>query len=282
VIFVSRPRHTPTSLSKKGAKAAQERAAVLKFFTAAANVGVRYTGDFQAYKERDVVEALNEIFRQKCAYCESPYKATQPVDVEHYRPKNAVFDEQTKMLKYPGYPWLAFEWSNLLPSCIDCNRQRTQEIRAGSRVLGKANRFPLLSEKQRARRPGDERREVPLLLNPCRDRVETYFFYNDEGFVLPKPKRGLALQRASSTIEICGLYRTNLVRSRVEHLLRIKRDIEVLHGHIKLMNDNPGMRGAMDQLDLIVKTLRAYLEPDQPYTALARQFIEPVIADITK
>jgi len=280
MIFVGRPKTKPESLRRKDGKAAKERVDVFAFFDGRKRAA-KYPGEFKAYKGPDVVETLNRIFYQKCAYCESPYKATQPVDVEHYRPKNAVLDEETRKIKYPGYPWLAFEWSNLLPSCIDCNRQREQEIKDGSRVLGKANRFPLTSEKLRATRPGAEKKEKPLLLNPCRDKVQNYFIYDENGFVAPRPKSGLAYQRANATIDVCGLHRKNLVDSRAAHLRKIEGIIEILREHIRMMNRNPGMIGGMEQFDRIVEHLRSFLTPDQPYTALARQFIEPVIAEAT-
>lgn len=280
MIFVTRPETPPESLRREDGKAAAERAAVMKFFEAAKNVGQKYPGDFKAYKERDVVKVINDIFAEKCAYCESPYGATTPVDVEHYRPKNAVFDEVTKKLTYPGYPWLAFEWTNLLASCIDCNRGREQEVSDGRRVVGKANRFPLVSERQRAKRPGDEKKEKPLLLNPCEDEVQEYFVYEETGFVMPKTKRGLRCQRAQVTIEVCGLLRGGLLRARREHLQNIMLDIRKFQLYEQTLRDNPGLKGAavMALLELLSEKLISYLDPRKPYTALSRQFIEPVLA----
>jgi len=279
MIRVKRP-DPPDSLLRKDGKAAAERDAVMKFFESAQNLGQKYPGVFKAYKEDDVVKAINILFGEKCAYCESTYRATAPVDVEHYRPKNAVFDEVTKKLKYPGYPWLAFEWSNLLPSCIDCNRRRTQKVSDGKRVVGKANRFPLVSERQRANRPGDEKKEDALLLNPCEDAVHEYFIYEEMGVILPRAKRGAKFQRALVTIEVVGLHRAGLVGRRRKHLKKVQRDIRKFQNHEQLLRDNPGLKGdaVMKQLDELVDTLLEYLEPDEEYTALARQFIEPVLA----
>ena len=50
-----------------------------------------------------------------------------------------------------GYYWLAATWPNLLLSCADCNRPRTQDDCDGNaRVIGKANFFPLVDETKRA------------------------------------------------------------------------------------------------------------------------------------
>src|SRR5579872_571430 len=76
-------------------------------------------------KRSRVEDQLAKSYSYKCAYCERICKA----DIEHYRPKKAVDEEA----QHPGYYWLCYEWSNLLPSCITCNRE-------GS----KHNHFPVL------------------------------------------------------------------------------------------------------------------------------------------
>ena len=87
--------------------------------------------------------ALEHIFNNKCAYCETDLGAArQPGDADHYRPKGLV-NYKTKPepewkkykraraanysrhpaneLNHPGYFWLAYNWKNLLPACKDCN-----------------------------------------------------------------------------------------------------------------------------------------------------------------
>src|SRR6185369_2016739 len=113
--------------------------------------------DFKAYKSADVNAALTAEFHGKCAYCESPYEATHPVDIEHYRPKGG-YVKDNKLTK-PGYYWLAADWMNLLPSCIDCNRRRRQKFKdEPEQLAGKANLFPIADETKRATRPRAERR----------------------------------------------------------------------------------------------------------------------------
>eukprot|EP01034_Spumella_vulgaris_P009128 gene9128-11597_t len=80
--------------------------------------------EFAAYKHEEVKRRLDALFHGKCAYCETFYSASAPVDVEHYRPKGAVSENPN----HPGYWWLAMSWDNLLPSCIDCNRKRNQRV----------------------------------------------------------------------------------------------------------------------------------------------------------
>ena len=64
------------------------------------------------YASVSVRRALEKLFHFKCAYCESSI-ANQDWDVEHFRPKGRVAERE----KHTGYYWLAYEWTNLYPSC---------------------------------------------------------------------------------------------------------------------------------------------------------------------
>src|SRR5690349_1720738 len=75
---------------------------------------------FKRYRQYAVCKALDELFHGKCAYCESVYRAVDALDIEHYRPKGGVTEDDD----HPGYWWLAGVWSNLLPSCPPCNQLR--------------------------------------------------------------------------------------------------------------------------------------------------------------
>src|SRR3546814_21065688 len=63
--------------------------------------------------------ALFALVHCKCAYFEARYDTTAPVDIVHFRPKAGIVGT-----RHLGYWWFAATWSNLLPSCIDCNRKR--------------------------------------------------------------------------------------------------------------------------------------------------------------
>jgi hypothetical protein len=64
-------------------------------------------------KGNEVVEKLAEYYFKKCTYCED--YAT--IYIEHYRPKGRVIKT-----KHGGYYWLCYEWSNLVPTCHECNK----------------------------------------------------------------------------------------------------------------------------------------------------------------
>lgn len=160
--------------------------------------------DADLYKEcKDLILAA---YADKCAYCEGPIGAQTLGDVEHFRPKSAVRDQDNKVVyaakgqPHQGYWWLAYSHTNLLPSCNMCNRYTKV---AG----GKGERFPVAG--YRATKPGEERRERPLLIHPARTDPSRHFVLELEtGFL-----RGLT---ESGRVCICvlGLNRDILVRER--------------------------------------------------------------------
>lgn len=163
---------------------------------------------FAAYKDGKVKAQLEALFHGKCAYCESFYSKTQPVDVEHYRPKGRVAEAKGG---HPGYWWLGMAWENLLPSCIDCNRKRGQtlpkavagtvlELHDGAHFshaakfnTGKQDSFPLAEGSIYAKAEDDDLAlEKRLLLDPTRDKPEDHLVFHVDrknliGLVYPTP-----------------------------------------------------------------------------------------------
>lgn len=233
---------------------------------------------FAKYKDDDVKHLLEAVFHGKCAYCESFYSSTQPMDVEHYRPKGAVAEEND----HSGYYWLAATWENLLPSCIDCNRKRGQQdvFEETTRSLGKKDRFPISGT--RAMTPSDSLpSERPRLVNPCdEDPDEMFVFDSQLAVVVPRAQSGIKRGRALDSIEVYGLNRSGLVTDRLHVLRMIDHHLEV----IRLLTQ---VRDQLDEIDLeelsaivddvISLEIRQILkmrDPDQPYAGLARQVIE--------
>ncbi len=83
------------------------------------------------YSSPSVLIALNDIYKNKCAYCEQTPLGS-PLQVEHFRPKNGV-DE----IVHSGYYWLGYEWSNLLLSCGNCNSTKGNHFN----LFNEINRF---------------------------------------------------------------------------------------------------------------------------------------------
>lgn len=178
-----------------------------------------------------VIDKLNRWYHYKCAYCERIYK----LDVEHYRPKKEVRDENNTIIQvttaagvlknHPGYYWLCYEWSNLLPSCISCNREG-----------GKNSKFPTIHhyEFQPPFNPPPTldyaaclintnplSTEQPYLLNPEVDNNYLAFFT----FVIDPNRKGIRIEgldanrRGEITADICKLNRDEVKYDRVQKVI---------------------------------------------------------------
>lgn len=224
----------PKSLTDAGSAGKKEQAKA-KMHYAKINAD---TYDFRAYKSDDVAATLRDLFKKKCAYCESKFEAVSPMDIEHYRPKGAVKGDDT----HPGYWWLAANWDNLLASCIDCNRERYQHVAiegmtqrdldAVKRILGgKKDAFPIAGV--RAHQESDDHvAEDPLLIDPTRRDPELHLSWEE----LPDDERGAeALSIATAkrdagaldpygdeSIAVYGLNRRGLVEERTLLLRALK------------------------------------------------------------
>lgn len=173
------------------------------------------------YAPATVKTALEQIYKNKCAYCESKIKHAASLQVEHYRPKAKVTEDKN----HGGYYWLGLEWSNLLLSCPRCNQNS-----------GKGNSFPILGK--RASFPKAiifdnqiDRKDLfannipliserPLLLNPEINNPRIHFYFDEGGKIYGKTLEGKA------TIIICDLNREDLVDYRQELRLDLLKDIE--------------------------------------------------------
>jgi hypothetical protein len=223
--------------------------------------GEKVVIDGKLYKRpRDV---FLRATHDKCAYCE--VNLTQGMiygDVEHYRPKGRITDDRGRLIMlrrrgepsrpHPGYPWLAYDPSNLLPSCIGCNRPNI--LRTRERI-GKWDQFPV--ERFRAREPGEETREKPLLLHPVLDDPADHLTLQlDTGVLVPKTPRG------ECTIEILGLNRDALVEARHDVVIAVWALVVAARTHL----DN----GEIEDARAAVARLEKYRDGSAPFAWAGR------------
>ncbi len=228
------------------------------------------TFPFKVYKHQTVKDALTELFHGKCAYCESVYAKVQPMDVEHFRPKGGYMWKGK--LKKPGYWWLAADWHNLLPSCIDCNRKRKQQnLEGATETMGKASSFPIDGEGQPADKEGGEAQEVRLLLDPCRDRPEELLSFGEQGEVKARDDASdLGRRMVKQSTAVYGLNRSALASSRHQLALEIGNLISSLARAAKALKEtrNDAKRGVL--ADLLRQFLRGRRD-QAPHAGLVRQ-----------
>lgn len=267
----------PVSLTGDRSAGGEEREAAIVFYADQTNSQRSF--DFKAYKKGDVIAALQRDFGSKCAYCESDYGAMTPADIEHYRPKGAIqLPDGTR--RKPGYYWLASEWSNLLPSCIDCNRSRGHEYDEGHGVTGKANQFPLVDEAKRASLPGGEQHEGPYLLNPTRDDPDEHLEFIDRGVVRATMQNGGESERGKRTIDVVGLQRPLLVNTRRDRLLDVDGIIKRFERAAEQLDADPQNAYAKANLREAITELKAKTQRSAPYAGMARQRARPILESI--
>jgi len=237
---------------------------------------------FSAYKNDDVRQGLQDMFYNKCAYCEAYIPHISPTEIEHFRPKG-------------HYYWLAAEWSNLLLSCIHCNRPMKHWVPgASNKVLsGKHTHFPVKNDnKNRWTSPKSKKKSQDerfrLLIDPCVDDPEEYFQYvqtgNEIGNIMLKD--GLTpfkTERAQESIRLYGLCRMELVGCRARIVTQIFEKIVVIDREIESFNAASTQtlknKHAGYVREYIAQLVR-FTEPPSEYRALAIQIIAPFLTKI--
>lgn len=238
---------------------------------------------FKVYSDLSVKQALERLFCGKCAYCESNYMHVHPTDVEHWRPKGEVDDEHAGKIK-PGYYWLAADWDNLFPSCIDCNRQRYHKMAGpnGEMVkLGKKNSFPLVPGSRRARKPGEETTEQPLLLHPCKDDPTACLCFaetiEEGGILRPRGEsHDLAFQRADASLTVYGLNRAELVLERKKAFINIQAQaqrVKEAQERVKSAADPVSRERETAIHDREINLLLSFAEPSAAFSLMGLQLV---------
>lgn len=161
------------------------------------------------WKKPDVRGVLYARQGRVCGYCGRELPDNDPGQVDHFRPKGRVRDDDT----HGGYWWLAYALNNLIMSCSLCNGPQ-----------GKWDRFPLRRQARRRATYGSsstdqpEPREARLLLHPAIDPVESWVeFVLRRGRCRVHPGRGLTRsqkEQVTGTIQRLRLNRYSLTRQR--------------------------------------------------------------------
>lgn len=234
---------TPEEQAKWPLTPAQNQQRLITLQQEHAKLGDIKSEDFDTvYKEAVVVKQLRKDFHDQCAYCEAKLDfATSYFPVEHYRPKSAYKKIGDKENKYPGYWWLAYDWSNLLLSCQVCNTY-------------KSTYFPLANESKRDIPNKKIEDEEPLILSPVDDNPYEHIVFRCE-YALAKDSS----PKGQTTIDICKLNRPELVNSRMNkwlELQKVKKQCE----DVMAVCPNSKMRSILKEaLSLVVEKKRQAL-----------------------
>lgn len=199
---------------------------------------VSFTFDTKIYGHASVKSTLSTAQHGKCCFCESKVGHISYGDTEHFRPKGGYYSLPKEKMKYPGYYWLAYDFSNLYFSCQICNQ------------AFKKNFFPLKIEANRVRSHHQKHlvaNEKPLLIDPANDDPALHITFDRE---VPK---GLD-EKGKTTILRIGLGRKKLNDHRLEWY-RLVADIA-----------RHARNGDAESLRLI----RMAAKPTEPYSLMVR------------
>lgn len=200
----------------------------------------------------------------KCGLCEMKVIGVDDGDVEHFRPKDAVWeilDEGRELpglssvrgrrfnkLSSKGYWWLGYEWNNWFLSCQVCNRKWKRAF------------FPIKEQGARSLPPEEENQEIPLLLNPYSGpNPIKHLKYGRLGEI--EPRNGSELGRQS--IRVYGLWRPSLMRSR-------QHTAEDVHFQL----DRLGKTNSGRKADEYLKDIHRWGQADRVHCGVVRAIFE--------
>lgn len=280
----------PEALSSVAIAAQKERVKAAAYYTAVPNPTKAM--QFKAYKHDTVRDALAHLFGPKCAYCESVYVNTSPMEVEHFRPKGEIVTSSGEII-FPGYWWRASTWENLLPSCIDCNRARWHDGVSGPYKYGKQNLFPLMEGSIYAVGEDGIANELPLLLDPTVDNPASHLLFiqrdglggKKDSIVVPlTDKQNNEDLRGRKSIEVYGLNRDGLRHSRNLQITHLRLALEMIENDwLAAKKETDMQKREVSQVELrrrIRKVVSVYLHWKEPYAAASRAYFQQWRAEL--
>ncbi len=159
-------RYTPLCLVDKALEAAHEKNCKNRKYEDSSS---RYKCKFTEKKidYYPIRDALKEIYRNKCAYCETHFNRSY-IKIEHYRPKSIYYA-------------LAYSWSNLLPICDICNTTKSNHFEV-DRIVVK-DKIRTLKKLQYSTKMFN-RIEKPKFLHPEIDDYDDMFRFDLKGNIV--------------------------------------------------------------------------------------------------
>lgn len=209
----------------------------------------KYSQPFEKELRDKFLESLREVFKGKCAYCESVIHLEASRSVyDHFRPKGGARGLD-KEFSTDHYWWLTYEWNNIYLSCSRCNQY-------------KSTWFPVEGERIPLKTPYDEiiYHEKALLVDPCIDKPEEHLIFNEQGGIEAISSKG------KTTIEILKLNRSELVSARLEVLKELYGEWELL---LKLLGKEELNRNDIRKLYIAWQD-KYTLHSSEPYLGMQR------------
>jgi uncharacterized protein (TIGR02646 family) len=250
VIRIEKPETPPDKLITDGKKKRKIHASAYSRDPIGHQSGTKkFDFDRTIYASPAVKQALVNAQHKKCCFCEG--LIGRDGDVEHFRPKAATRQAPENPLQYPGYYWLAYEWSNLYLACPACNQRH------------KKNLFPLQNPADRATdHKQNIDREQPLFIDPGKENPEDFIGFDGVmAFAIDDNPRGNATISALELNDRDGLKEAR--RQRL-HILRAQWIV------IQTAEENPGNLALEALADRARAVLKVFIQDDKEFSAAVR------------
>jgi hypothetical protein len=200
------------------------------------------------YKSDTVKKALIISHHNKCCFSEAKFNGDYS-HVEHFRPKGRVDELVTNQRGYPGYYWLAYDWTNLFL----CKSRINSSF--------KKNYFPLAIGSIRNRTHRDQNVEVSLIIDPSIENPRDYIIFHDDE---PCPVDG----RGVFNIKFLGLRHSEFSEARTTKFALLKNlrdsvDLLVANG---IDMDNQVIKDSIAQL-------KSAMLPEAEFSSMAIDFL---------
>jgi len=207
------------------------------------------------YAHADVKSASMRCQYEKCAFCESKFSQAYPGDIEHFRPKSAYRQSKADKPTKPGYYWLAYEWSNLLWACSECNNR-------------KGTLFPLEHPAKRAKSHKHRiKNETPMLIDPSTEDPTLHIRFRDAvAYPVNDSLRG------ESTIGVLALNRAKLVEDRLATLNTLKLIIKAKAVFEAAYGPNPNSKRG-ELLREFKEAIAERLKSESEYASMTRSLL---------
>lgn len=165
-------------------------------------------------------EALNRLFHEKCAFCESRGETV----AYRFRPPAEAHPRESNDRAHLYYCWLAYAWQNLYPICRGCKPSWGEDFPVAGGRVNLPSRFEL-DEYVRSN-TGNwinyPLKESALLLDPCEmTRFAVSFEPESGGRLIGKNRK------AQVTIDHFNLNRASLIEARGQQYGQLLRAISL-------------------------------------------------------
>lgn len=174
----------------------------------------------ERYGHQEIRDALESVYKNKCAYCETKIEPVATAHIDHHRPINTYIGQYPNGQRqdHLGYYWLGYEWTNLVLSCPACNGTKSSKYHLVNPESRLQDAPPLVNNRpnypEHLVNSATVAQENPYLINPEIIDPDLHLTINYFGLLEPIDNS----QYGKATIDTCDLNWDPLYQNRLDIL----------------------------------------------------------------